>query len=259
LVVGIAEPRSAWTTFKPSFTTGPTLVKVAYVHHSAFPSGGGVVGVEEEHRRMRSIEDTHINERGFIAIGYSKVVFGSGRTCDGRGWGLKQGGNFDGGTNETTYSICFDGDFTSKSPTDAAFATAARLLVEGVAEGFIHPDFELRRHGMEIVPPGVPGKEHCAGRTVLECTGKDCPGRGVYEHFDRLLEEDPLATLSDDEVKQLLADTAVVADYIRRLKEAGSKASSVDAALGRIAAIERKVDALAAAVSQLGRDRPPVR
>ena len=249
--MAVAEPRSAWTTFEPSFGRGPRAVKVVYIHHSAFPGGGGVIGVEEERARMRTIEHGHINVRGWVAVGYSKVVFGSGRSYDGRGWGIKQGGNFDGGTNETTYSICFDGDFSTSSPTDAAFATAAELLVEGVALRFISPDFELRRHGVEIVPPGVPGKEECAGISVVECSGKDCPGKGVYEHFDRLLEEDPLASLSDEQVKQLLADTASVAAYIRNLKEAGSKAITVDAALDRIASIERKVDALSAAVAQL--------
>jgi hypothetical protein len=252
--VAVASPRSEWTSFEPNFTNGPTMVRTVYIHHTAASGQGGVVGVDDEHGRMRAIESTHINDRGWLCIGYSWVVFGSGRAYQGRGWGNKQGGNYDGGTNESTYSISFDGDFTSHSPTDEAFATAGALIVEGVELGFIHPGFELRRHGMEIVPPGIPGKEHCAGGTVFDCGGKDCPGKGVYEHFDRLLEEETLASLTDEQAQQLLTDTATVAAYIRALKEAGSRAFVVDAALERIDVIERKVDALGDAVAQLRRD-----
>lgn len=184
--MGIASPRSAWTSFRPNFTTGPKKVKVVYIHHSAAADEGDPISETAEFGRMRSIESTHINERGWLCVGYSFVVFGSGRACEGRGWGHKQGGNYDGGTNESTYSVCFDGDFGGHAPTDAAFATAAALIAEGVALGWIDPDYELRGHREEIIPPGVRGKEHCAGMRVVDCTGKDCPGKFVYTQFDRL-------------------------------------------------------------------------
>lgn len=199
--MGIAAPRSAWTTRKPSLAPGPRLVRRVFVHHTAFPDVGGVISEADEHERMRSIEDTHL-ARGWAAAGYSKVIMGSGRAYDGRGWGFKQGANYDGGTNESTYSICFDGDFTSKSPTEEAMQTFRDLIAEGLAEGWIAPDFELVRHGMEVIPPGLPG----AGQTVLAYKGKDCPGAGVYSRFDDLREvDDIVASLTDAEKAELLA------------------------------------------------------
>lgn len=195
-IMGIAAPRSDWAVENVNLTDGPEKVKIVYIHHSASLRSTGPISVTEEKNAMRSMEYTHIHDRGWAAIGYSKVVFGSGRAYDGRGWGFKQGANYDGGTNESTYSICFDGDFSSKTPTDAAWATAAALISEGVAQGWIDPNYELRGHREEVTPAW----HACHPKTVLQCTGKDCPGAGVYNNFDRLV-EDAMAFLSDEAQK----------------------------------------------------------
>lgn len=247
--MSVAASRITWTTRVAPLVPGPRLVAELMVHHTAYSGGGGVISVEAEQARMRAIEAGHL-ARGWAAAGYSKVIFGSGRAYDGRGWGWKQGANEDGprgdGKNWSTYSLCFDGDFTSAPPTEAAMQTFRDLVAEGVALEWVSPGYVLLGHRDEIIPPGVRGKEHCAGRTVLQCTGKDCPGAGVYTRFDELKEE-------VDMTPEQAAMLKFVHDYLKNLKQQGSTSGVLDRRLDLIPEIEAKVDALAAAVAALPR------
>ena len=172
----IVFSRQVWQAKPPRSTTaGPRAVKVVYLHHTAGPGEAPSASQATEAARMRTIQHEHQVNRGFADISYSKVVFPSGRAYEGRGWGVKHGANFDGGTNETSYSVCLQGNYEVEEPTAAQIAKVQAVIAEGIELGFVSPSFVFKGHREEIIPPGLQG----AGETVFAAKGKACPGRNV--------------------------------------------------------------------------------
>lgn len=97
------------------------------VHHTA--SSYNITAkssVEDEERVMREIQTGH-RARGFKDIGYSHVIFPSGRVYTGRGWNRIPAGAI--GFNTGNWHPCLVGNFDSQKPTDAA-VHSLRMLVK---------------------------------------------------------------------------------------------------------------------------------
>ena len=81
------------------------------VHHTVSPNRTWTASMEREH--MRQLEVAHI-DRGFATIGYSWVVFPSGRCYVGRG--MKGIPAATDGQNSGTWAIAMVGDFRTATP-----------------------------------------------------------------------------------------------------------------------------------------------
>lgn len=132
---GAAKPRGAYLP-RGSFRF---LVR----HHTADPAAS-VRTVAEECAYMRRIQQGHFN-RGFIDIGYARVIFPSGRVYEGRPTTAL--GAHVQGENSGTYGVALAGNFEHEHPTRAAI-TAFRTFCGGL---------EARDH-RELNPTACPGR-----------------------------------------------------------------------------------------------------
>lgn len=99
---------------------------------------------EQEAARMRSIERFHAVTRGWGRIGYSFVIFPSGRVYEGCGWG--QTGAHTEGRNSTTYGLCFAGHGDKQAATQAAWLAARAVVREGLELGALSRDYVVSGH-----------------------------------------------------------------------------------------------------------------
>jgi N-acetylmuramoyl-L-alanine amidase len=158
------RPRRSWST-----NTHVKLVPVRWrgtrrierVHHTADSGLPSTATVAEEHAYLRRIEDFHIRTRGYAAIGYSYLVFPSGRVYEGRGFGKL--GAHTLGHNEDV-GVCFVGNFDKQKPTDAALRSERKLRAR------------LRLHGVLIgqrVPHSATFATSCCGKYLKLALGMD--------------------------------------------------------------------------------------
>jgi hypothetical protein len=204
-------PRSAWGAAPPRSirTIGP--VDDVYAHTQAAAIDQTMTPAQEA-AVMRGMQDFHMSPpgrlprvraffariirrirppgRGFSDIAYSFVIFPSGRTYEGRGWGRSHGGNLSN-TNLVSVSFCFAGHGDVQHPTPAAFESFRRLRARGVELGRIKRENRVLGHRDE---PGV---------------NKSCPGNLIYPRLNELRlppqgdqgEEDDLMALFENEAQ----------------------------------------------------------
>jgi hypothetical protein len=127
-----------------------------YLHHTVTPSHRR--SRAEERRHMRELEQAHL-ARGFLTIGYSFVLFPSGRLYEGRGpRGLPAA---QGGHNTGTIAIACVGDYRTDELTRRM---KARLVVAAV-------NVRVRR-GVRLVgghreAPNLREQTECPGQNVM--------------------------------------------------------------------------------------------
>ena len=108
-------------------------------------------GVEEEERHfVRAVERFHIQERGWLAIGYSFLIMPSGRIYEGRGWSVRGAHTKD--YNLRSYGICFAGDFMRENPTEEALSACRGLLSAGIREGWLSGNEHPTGGHRDVVP-----------------------------------------------------------------------------------------------------------
>lgn len=96
------------------------------VHHSV--SANEYLTASQERAMMRQIERQHISQ-GWSTIGYSWVIFRSGRIYEGRGKrGLPAA---QGGENSGTWAVCLEGNFETGKPSLLA-RRKARMLIKSL-------------------------------------------------------------------------------------------------------------------------------
>ncbi|XP_030008861.1 peptidoglycan recognition protein 5 [Sphaeramia orbicularis] len=113
----------------------------AVIHHTAIES---CKSQSDCMRQVKSIQKTHMQERGFDDIGYNFLVGGDGTLYEGRGWGVV--GAHAKGNNHDSLGIAFLGNFNNDTPSREALQSVKRLLQSGVSHGFLHPEFVLFGH-----------------------------------------------------------------------------------------------------------------
>jgi hypothetical protein len=127
-----------------------------YIHHTV--TSNQRRRREEERRHMRDLEQFHIS-RGFLTIGYSFVLFRSGRLYVGRGPRALPAAQ--GGHNSGTIAIACVGDFRSDRLTRRM---KARLIVAAV-------NVRVRR-GVRLVgghreAPNLRESTECPGGNIM--------------------------------------------------------------------------------------------
>lgn len=155
--------RAEWGARQPRHPTANITVPVnmTFIHHSDRPWRG--TNLTECIKQVRSIQNFHMDFRGWDDIGYTHLVCEDGRVYEGRGWNVR--GAHTLGYNEIAIGICIIGDYMNRLPLPAALNATQQLLACGVDKGFIKADYELFGHR--------------DGR--LNTT---CPGDDLYAYID---------------------------------------------------------------------------
>lgn len=122
--------RSAWSTvsFKGKKVSWalPTVVRV---HHTAGPGPkytrtSAKKNKAAEVEKLRELERFHVNARGWAAIGYSYLIFGSGRVYEGRGFEVRGAHTLN---HNGDVGVSFVGNFEYERPTPSALLAYWRL------------------------------------------------------------------------------------------------------------------------------------
>ena len=145
----------------------PTDKDEIALHHSVDPNRQWTFAQEIAH--MRAICRDHL-ERDFSTIGYSFVVFPSGRIYSGRGWrGIPAGQE---GQNSGTWALCGIGDFRT-----------------------VEPSMPMRRslRAMILILRDEFGAMHLGGHTEFPHQETECPGMRMLEYAAKWREEFGLA------------------------------------------------------------------
>jgi hypothetical protein len=179
-------PRSEWGARAPRAVTRITLpTPRLWVHHTA--------GSERGAAGMRSIQDFHMDGRGWNDIAYSFVVDDAdGTIYEGRGAGVA-GGHTEG-DNSRSHAICVMGNFQDRAPHPRTLQSIV----------------ELARHGRDVGwwVPTLGGHRDAPGASTA------CPGGQLYAALPGLRSglDLPELPLEDDD---MLSDDAK--DWLRKL------------------------------------------
>ncbi|CAH1101152.1 unnamed protein product [Psylliodes chrysocephalus] len=160
--------RQAWgakaAKSKQNFAQNPPPYVV--IHHSETPS---CTTSDSCTRRVKNIQDFHINSRGWSDIGYNFLIGGDGNVYEGRGWGIR--GAHVPKYNSRSIGICMIGNFQSSTPPSNQMEALKNLISCGTDSNKIASDYHLIGHRQ--------GKD------------TDCPGDALYNlvktmpHWDR--------------------------------------------------------------------------
>jgi hypothetical protein len=133
--------RSAWGAAAPRQTpsriSGP--VSKIFIHHTVTDSGPP----EREAALMRQVQQIAFS-RGFNDISYSYLIFPTGNTYEGRGFGVV--GAHTEGHNSTAYALCLVGNYELEPMTDAQVEAVREMIAEGQRLGFVAADPTVRGH-----------------------------------------------------------------------------------------------------------------
>lgn len=159
------RPRRRWTRYKPNLTwvNWKRSTVDVFVHHTADSGPGTHASVAEEAAYMRRIEDFHIEQRDYTAIGYNYVIMPSGRVWEGRGFERQGAHTLDpkDADGDKRYvendqpGICFAGNFEVQKPTRRALAAYKALKLRLRAKG-VRIDREYPHS--DAFPTACPGR-----------------------------------------------------------------------------------------------------
>lgn len=106
--------------------------------------------------QIRNVQLYHQGSNKWCDIAYNFLVGEDGKVYEGRGW--RNVGSHTYGYNDLSLGIAFIGDFTHKSPNEAAWNALKCLLDYAVKMGYLDPDYLLLAHSdvSNLVSPGEP-------------------------------------------------------------------------------------------------------
>ncbi|XP_072247863.1 peptidoglycan recognition protein 5 [Leuresthes tenuis] len=134
------------------------------IHHTALQNCEGLGGCKD---LVVSIQRMHMSERQFDDIGYNFLVGGDGTVFEGRGWGVV--GAHTKGHNSNSLGIAFMGNFNNDTPSKEALSSVKQLLLSGVSQGFLHPQYVLYGH-RDLGTTACPGENLYAALPQLRST-----------------------------------------------------------------------------------------
>ncbi|XP_054015846.1 peptidoglycan-recognition protein SC2-like [Hylaeus anthracinus] len=103
---------------------------------------------------VKSYQNLHIDDRGWLDIGYNFVIGEDGNAYEGRGWDFV--GAHAPPYNNQSIGICVIGDFSDFLPNNTALKTLNGLIDYGVFLGKISKDYHVigHRQARETLCPG---------------------------------------------------------------------------------------------------------
>jgi hypothetical protein len=153
---------------------------------------------------MRSIQNLHMDEKGYADIAYSFVVDNAdGTIFEGRGKGIEGAHTF--GDNKRSHAICVMGHFNKIQPSDLAIASVVALAQHGREKGWWVPTC----HGHKEAPKAsteCPGDHLFArlGEIRTKVGGPGAVAGLVPEPEEADVTEDELRAIVREEVKNVL-------------------------------------------------------
>lgn len=193
---------------------------------------------------MRSIQNFHMDSRGWSDIAYSFVIDPVDLTIyEARGAGVLGGHTF--GRNSISHAICIMGNFDREQPTPALIDRIAELVAYGHARGWWPK--QLTGGHRDVRSTSCPGTNlYRQIPTInLKAKGGDMPNKDAFLEDilaslnytvkkDGSLDEQELANFANmrDGIRKLITDRE---DLEQRIADLEMKLSQVeaDAALGR--------------------------
>lgn len=137
-----------------------TPVKYAVVHHSDTPQCFTELDCK---RRVKNIQNYHMNHNGWDDIGYNFLIGGDGNVYEGRGADIV--GAHVRGYNSVSLGICVIGNYQTASPTRKTLNALKNILDCMKRRKKLKSDYSLKGH-------------RDLGRTT-------CPGRNLYNIIKR--------------------------------------------------------------------------
>jgi N-acetylmuramoyl-L-alanine amidase len=151
--------RSQWEARAPKSTRSMRRpVPKVFIHHT---ETGRCYTLETCKAIVKSVQNYHMDTRGWADIGYNFLVGDDGNIYEGRGW--NNVGAHARDWNPTSYGISFLGNFQGVLPSTAALNAAKQLIACGRSQNTISASYTLHGHR-----DGV-------------CT--TCPGNALYNHI----------------------------------------------------------------------------
>ncbi|XP_045210358.2 peptidoglycan recognition protein 1-like [Mercenaria mercenaria] len=149
--------RAEWGARPPKAITNLRVpVPEFFVHHTDTPE---CFDVKACSAAVRSIQDFHMDERGWNDIGYNFLVGEDGNVYEGRGWDHVGAHTKDYNSKSLGTSVI--GNYTAKLPNQKALTALKTLIACGVEEKKLIPNYRLYGH-------------RDAGKT-------SCPGDALYK------------------------------------------------------------------------------
>lgn len=180
-------PRTAWGARLPDEVNRiPLPTPRLWVHHTA--------GSEHGAAGMRSIQNYHMDTKGWNDIAYSFVIDRDGSIFTGRDAGVA--GAHTAGDNSSSHAICLMGNFETATPTPAALDALVELAAHGRDAGWWVPTLGGHRDA-----PGASTR---------------CPGQNLYNTLPdirtevRFHQEDDL-DMTPTERQKLIDDISTTA------------------------------------------------
>ena len=144
-----------------------------WVHHGA--SGTGDLAT------LRSYERYHVDQLGWLALGYSWAVTADGTVAEGRGW--HRAGAHTRGRNSESHGLLLVGDWSSSTPPTRMLRAAAQVIRHGRETGALTADCRIDGHrnapGASTACPGAGGMHALDTIRRLADEGEDAPMDGT--------------------------------------------------------------------------------
>lgn len=135
--------RSQWNAREAKNNTIlSTPVPYVVIHHSFIPSA--CYTYSECCRAMKSMQDFHVDDRGWWDVGYNFAVGSDGSAYEGRGW--QSMGAHALHFNTVSIGICIIGDWQVTLPPQKQLQTVKELIQVGVEKGYIQANYKLVGH-----------------------------------------------------------------------------------------------------------------
>lgn len=155
----VITARSTWGAQHVPENYNVPMAEGVSIHHSVTATLAEDASIEDEIKQMHEIEKIGRQRFGYT-VSYNVVIFPSGRAYQGCPFD-KRGQHTDN-ANSKIRSICFAGNYESKSPTQKQLDTARALIAEGRGKWW--------------------GKgAYVRGHKDFKATA--CPGQNVYKHM----------------------------------------------------------------------------
>ncbi len=129
--------RAEWNA-RPPKTPPRTITAPSpdlWLHHAAvalLPDDDSLS--DADMRRVRSIQNYHMDVRGWNDIAYNFLLDPDGHVFEGRGAGIR--GAHTAGHNTTSHAICVMGNYNTQIPEDDLLSKIAEFIVYGHGQGW---------------------------------------------------------------------------------------------------------------------------
>ncbi|XP_035209352.1 peptidoglycan-recognition protein 1-like [Stegodyphus dumicola] len=136
-------------------TTNSMPVPHLFIHHTVTPQCNDLISCS---RRMRGMQNYHMDDLGWDDIGYNFLIGGDGRVYVARGWTRMGAHTY--GFNRNSIAFSLIGDFTEQPPSEIMLNATRSLIRCAEDQGYVAENYKLHGH-------------RDAG-----CT--ECPGSALY-------------------------------------------------------------------------------